>query len=120
MAVASAPDWVTNAMFPGKALPGAKLAFKPMPGTRMPRQFGPAIRIRWGRAASSITLSRVWAPFCAACRRPADMCLSSPPTEAPSRMPSPSSYVEPRVNSFEPRAGVCAATMMCQEGPQHI
>ena len=39
------------------------------------------------------------------------MCLSSPPTDAPSRMPSPSSYVEPRVNSLEPRAGVCAATM---------
>ncbi len=39
------------------------------------------------------------------------MCLSSAPTDAPSRMPSPSSYVEPSVNSFEPSAGVCSATM---------
>ena len=39
------------------------------------------------------------------------MCLSSAPTEAPSRMPSPSSYVDPSVNSFDPSAGVCSATM---------
>ena len=39
------------------------------------------------------------------------MCLSSAPTDSPRRMPSPSSYVDPRVNSFEPSAGVCSATM---------
>ncbi len=39
------------------------------------------------------------------------MCLSSAPTRRPSRMPSPSSYVDPSVNSFDPSAGVCSATM---------
>src|SRR5664280_1792654 len=33
---------------------GAKVAFKPTPGTAMPRQLGPTMRIRYGRAAASI------------------------------------------------------------------
>ena len=37
------------------------------------------------------------------------MCLRSAPTDIPSRMPSPSSYVEPSVMSFAPSAGVYSA-----------
>jgi hypothetical protein len=37
------------------------------------------------------------------------MCLRSAPADIPSRMPSPSSYVEPRVMSFAPSSGVYSA-----------
>ena len=39
------------------------------------------------------------------------MCLRSAPTDIPSRMPSPSSYVEPSVMSFALSAGVYSATI---------
>jgi hypothetical protein len=39
------------------------------------------------------------------------MCLRPAPADIPSRMPSPSSYVEPSVMSFPPSAGVCSATI---------
>jgi hypothetical protein len=59
IAVARAPDWLTNASLPGAALPGAKLAFSPSPGTSRPMQLGPRIRSRCGRAASSMACSSV-------------------------------------------------------------
>ena len=49
-AVTSAPDWATNARRPGSAAAGAKLAFRPMPGTSRPTQFGPRMRSSQGRA----------------------------------------------------------------------
>ena len=42
--VAIAPDWVRKAMLPGSTAAGAKVALSPMPGTAMPRQFGPTMR----------------------------------------------------------------------------
>src|SRR5450756_191566 len=39
------------------------------------------------------------------------MCLRPAPTDIPSRMPSPSSYVEPSVMSLALSAGVYAATI---------
>ena len=59
MAVASAPDCVTKASLPGKALPGEKLAFSDTPVTKAPMQFGPNTRSKCGRAAASMFCSRV-------------------------------------------------------------
>ncbi len=50
-AVAMAPDCDTKAMLPGRAWLRAKLAFRPMAGRMMPRQFGPTRRTRLSRAA---------------------------------------------------------------------
>ena len=44
-AVQSAPDWLTNATFPGRAIPAANVAFRPLCGLITPRQFGPMIRM---------------------------------------------------------------------------
>ena len=40
------------------------------------------------------------------------MNRSSAPTDAPSRMPSPSSYVDASGNSFEPSCGVSSLTIV--------
>ncbi len=53
-AVTSAPDCDTNASCPGCAPTWAKLAFRPMCGASRPRQLGPRMRSRCGRAASSM------------------------------------------------------------------
>ena len=47
MAVSSAPLWLRNATFPGKAMSWAKVAFRPASGFMMPRQLGPITRIFW-------------------------------------------------------------------------
>ena len=52
--VVIAPDCARKAMPPCCGVRCAKLAFKPMPGTSTPSVFGPTIRTRCGRAASSI------------------------------------------------------------------
>ena len=54
----TAPDWVTKASLPDWAPRWAKVALRPRPGTMMPRQFGPTMRSRCGRAASSIAWRR--------------------------------------------------------------
>ena len=54
MAVTSAPDWDTSASSPGLASMCAKLAFKPWCGDKNPMQFGPSMRSKCGRAASSM------------------------------------------------------------------
>ena len=76
MAVASAPDWVTNANRPGSALPGAKLAFSPIPGTSAPMQFGPKMRSNQGRAASSMACSSVRPSAVCNCLSPAVMTMA--------------------------------------------
>ena len=43
-AVPSAPDCVRNASFPPLGVPPAKLAFSPVTGLMIPRQFGPMMR----------------------------------------------------------------------------
>ncbi len=53
-AVASAPDWVTKARSPTGGVKCAKLALRPAAGEMRPRQFGPTMRKRCGRAAASI------------------------------------------------------------------
>ena len=54
IAVTSAPDCETKARLPGSAPVWAKLAFSPRCGTSSPRQLGPRMRSRCGRAAFSI------------------------------------------------------------------
>jgi hypothetical protein len=52
--VASAPDCDTKASDPGCAAMCEKLAFRPACGASSPRQLGPRMRSRCGRAASSM------------------------------------------------------------------
>ncbi len=56
--VAMAPDCVRKAMLPGRIAAGAKVASSPMPGTASPRQLGPTMRNRCGRAAASSAAAR--------------------------------------------------------------
>ncbi len=56
--VAMAPDCVRKAMLPGRSCAGAKVALTPRPGMAMPRQLGPTMRSRCGRAAASIRCAR--------------------------------------------------------------
>src|SRR5436853_1998376 len=58
IAVIKAPDWDTNARSPDSGGLWEKLALTPMRGSIRPRQFGPWMRNRLGRAASSIRLLR--------------------------------------------------------------
>ena len=62
-AVHRAPDCEMKASFPGAALVCAKLALRPISGTSRPRQLGPRMRSRCGRAASSICCWRDAAPL---------------------------------------------------------
>ena len=49
--VTTAPDWATKATRPFGAAMCRKLALSPTPGTAMPRQFGPQMRIKCGLRA---------------------------------------------------------------------
>ena len=77
IAVASAPDCVMNASVPAIACPGAKLAFRPAPGTSAPMQFGPRIRSSQGRAAASICCSSEGPPSAPGCRSPDDSTIAA-------------------------------------------
>ncbi len=57
-AEASAPDCDRKASLPGCGAMCAKEALRPMPGTNMPRLFGPRMRSICGLAASSISWRR--------------------------------------------------------------
>ena len=70
MAVTSAPDCEMKANCPGRAGMCAKLAFSPVCGASRPTQLGPRMRIRRGRAMSSM------ACFCSA-DRPAVMTTTA-------------------------------------------
>ncbi len=54
----TAPDWATSASEPALGVSWAKLALMPAAGEITPRQLGPTIRSRLGRAASSICWRR--------------------------------------------------------------
>ena len=84
MAVASAPDCVTKASVPGSELQGAKLALSCTPEASAPMQFGPRMRSRYGRAASSMACSSVWPVESCASRRPADSTMTARVPLAPS------------------------------------
>ena len=47
-----APDWDRSASLPGSGATWAKLALRPIGGTKSPKQFGPMTRKQWGLAAS--------------------------------------------------------------------
>ena len=78
-AVTSAPDCETKATLPASASVCAKLALRPRCGVSRPMQFGPRMRSRCGRAASSI------ACFCAAPSRPAVMTIAARVPRRPKR-----------------------------------
>ena len=80
--VSMAPDWLTSAMSPARGIRWAKLALIPAAGEIRPRQFGPTIRMRWGRAASSTCWRRV-APSTVS-PRPAEMTMAAQQPRSPS------------------------------------
>ena len=63
MAKPSPPDCMTSPAVPGRGWAAAKVASRPMPGTAMPKQFGPTSRMPCLRQAAS---------------RSADIAASSP------------------------------------------
>ncbi len=69
--VAMAPDWVRKAILPVSNSAGAKVALRPMPGTAMPRQFGPTTRNRCGCAAASSCALRSWPTLASPSAKPA-------------------------------------------------
>ena len=86
-AVTMAPDWVTKAMSPARGAICAKLAFSPVPGAMMPRQFGPTMRSRCGFAASSAACRSVPPlplPLWSGAPRPAVMMMAAFVPRAPS------------------------------------
>ena len=54
---------------------------------------------------------RLNAPTTGAVMNTSSMCLATPPTESPNRMPRPSSYVLPSTNGFSASFGVYSATI---------
>ena len=89
MAVTRAPDWVTKASLPGAGAMWLKLALSPIPGTMRPRQLGPAMRKRCGRAPSSKACWRVAPWFSPASRKPAVMITAARVPRAPSSATRP-------------------------------
>ena len=71
--VHSAPDWEMKPMCPLAGVAAAKLAFRWMPGTMMPRQFGPRIRMPSNLRCSSRTCSSSLRPSSPISRKPAEM-----------------------------------------------
>ena len=82
--VAIAPDCVRNAMLPGSNAAGAKVAFRPMPGTAMPRQLGPTTRNRYGRAALSSCAARSRPTLASPSAKPAVRTTAARVPRAPS------------------------------------
>gem|GEM_PF-5583188 len=89
-AVNTAPDWATKARLPARGGTWAKLALRATPGTITPRQLGPMMRSRWGRAAASIASVRA---------RPA----AEPPSPNPAVMTT--AALQPRRPSSSTRPG---------------
>ena len=82
--VAMAPDWVRKAILPASSGAGAKVASSPMPGTAMPRQFGPTTRSRCGRAAASNSAARSLPTFASPSAKPAVRMTAARVPRAPS------------------------------------
>ena len=75
MAVQMAPDWLKRAIRPGLAIDEAKLAFRPVGGLMIPRQFGPTMRIL-PRAMSRIRFSSA-RPSAPSSEKPAEMMIAA-------------------------------------------
>ena len=71
--VHSAPDCEMKPMWPLAGEAAAKLAFKLMPGTISPRQFGPRIRMPSNFRCSWRTSSSSFRPSAPISRKPAEM-----------------------------------------------
>ena len=76
----SAPLWLRNPTLPGRAMPEAKVALRPVIGFITPRQLGPTVRIRPCRASSRVCLSSS-APSGPVSLKPAEIMIA-PPTPA--------------------------------------
>jgi len=87
--VHSAPDWEMKPMWPFLGVSAAKLALRWMPGTMIPRQLGPRIRIPLNLACSSRTCRSSLRPGSPISRKPAEM-ITTPRVPA-----SPSSRINP-------------------------
>src|ERR671911_350097 len=77
MAVMSAPLWLRNPTFPGRAMPEAKVALRPVSGFITPRQLGPMMRMRPCCASSRTCLSSS-APSGPVSLKPAEMMIAPP------------------------------------------
>ena len=80
IAVHMAPLWLISATVPGRAMVCAKVAFSPVTGHITPKQFGPMMRIRVGRAAERTCRSSS-NPRWPASRNPAEI-ITAPLTPA--------------------------------------
>ena len=76
MAVSSAPLWLRKATVPGRAMPAAKVALRPVRGLMTPRQFGPTTRMRPRRASASTCRSSA-APASPVSWNPAEMITAA-------------------------------------------
>jgi hypothetical protein len=72
----SAPLWDDSAIRPGGGAPGAKVAFKPIPGTAIPRPFGPMSRAPCARTSASSCSWRS-TPSAPISAKPAEMTQSA-------------------------------------------
>ena len=80
----SAPDCETKASLPASASMWAKDAFRPASGTMRPRQLGPRIRSRCGRATSSIRCWSELSPPCVVADMPAARTTTARVPRSPS------------------------------------
>ncbi len=71
--VHNAPDCEMKPIWPGAGVAAAKLAFKWMLGTMIPRQFGPRIRIPGNFRCSTRIISSNFRPGSPISRKPAEM-----------------------------------------------
>ena len=74
--VHSAPDWEMKPMCPFLGVAAAKLALRLSPGTMIPRQFGPMIRMPSNLHCSRRTCSSSFFPSSPISRKPAEITTS--------------------------------------------
>jgi hypothetical protein len=75
MAVHNAPLWLRKAMFPGRALHCAKVAFNPVRGFMIPRQFGPINR-KWLEASTCLISCSRSCPAGPSSAKPAEITMA--------------------------------------------
>ena len=109
-ALHSAPDCETKAILPGGASSGAKLAFRPMPGTSRPMELGPSTRMPWALASARTASSTLRPEASAACCKPAVMMQAALAPFCPkARMDSANEPTGPHISA---RSGACGRLAM--------